>query len=68
MARDNTITYAGRRLQLPESPLRPHYVKARVVVRDYPDGSFAVFHGPRLVARYDRTAALIDTAQFKAAA
>jgi transposase len=68
VARDNTITYAGRRLQLPESPLRAHYVKARVVVRDYPDGTFALFHGPRLVARYDRTGTQIDHAQFKAAA
>jgi transposase len=68
VARDNTITYAGRRLQLPESPLRAHYVKARVVVRDYPDGTFALFHGPRLVARYDRTGTQIDHAPFKAAA
>lgn len=68
VARDNTITYAGRRLQLPESPLRAHYVKARVVVRDYPDGTFALFHGPRLVARYDCTGTQIDPAQFKAAA
>jgi transposase len=68
VARDNTITYAGRRLQLPESPLRAHYVKARVIVRDYPDGTFALFHGPRLVARYDCTGAQIDAAQFNAAA
>jgi transposase len=52
VARDNTVAYARRRLQLPESPLRAHYVKARVVVHEYPDGSLAVFHGPRLLARY----------------
>jgi len=53
VARDNTITYAGRQLQLPQSPLRAHYVKSRVKLREYPDRSLAVFHGPRRIARYD---------------
>ena len=53
VARDNTVAYAGLRLQLPQSPARAHYVKARVKVREYPDGTLAVFHGPRLLARYD---------------
>ncbi|MBV8310117.1 MAG: ISNCY family transposase [Planctomycetaceae bacterium] len=52
VARDNTVCHAGHRLQLPASPLRPHYVKAHVKVREYPDGSLAVFHGPRAIARY----------------
>jgi transposase len=67
VARDNTVAYAGLRLQLPESPLRAHYVKARVVVREYPDGSLAVFHGPRLLARYDATGQ-DNEAELKAAA
>jgi len=53
VARDNTVAYAGLRLQLPESRARAHYVKARVKVRHYPDGTIAVFHGPRRLARYD---------------
>ena len=53
VARDNTVAYECLRLQLPQSRLRAHYVKARVKVRQYPDGTLAVFHGPRLVARYD---------------
>ena len=36
VARDNTVAYAGLRLQLPESRLRAHYVKARVKVRAIP--------------------------------
>ena len=40
-------------LQIPESPMRPHFVKARVKVHVYPDGSHAVFHGPRCIGRYD---------------
>jgi transposase len=52
VARDNTVAYANRRLQLPASKTRAHYVKATVKVREYPDGTLAVFHGPRRVARY----------------
>ena len=36
---DNTIAWSGRRLQLPESRLRPHFVKAVVRVHEYPDGT-----------------------------
>jgi hypothetical protein len=32
VARDNTINYGRRTLQLPASPARPHYVKARVTL------------------------------------
>jgi hypothetical protein len=53
VGRDNTIAYQGLKLQLPESRMRAHYVKARVKVREYPDGTLAVFHGPRRIARYD---------------
>lgn len=53
VARDNTVSYEGRVLQLPSSPVRAHYVKANVRVHEYPDGTLAVFHGPRRLARYD---------------
>jgi hypothetical protein len=52
VARDNTVAYDSRRLQLPESKARAHYVKARVKVREYPDGSLAIFHSPRRIAAY----------------
>jgi hypothetical protein len=53
VGRDNTVAYEGLKLQLPESRMRAHYVKARVKVREYPDGSLAVLHGPRCLCRYD---------------
>jgi hypothetical protein len=68
VARDNTIAYAGLRLQLPQSPLRAHYVKARVKVRAYPDGTLAVFHGPRSIARYTSQGEPIETKPAKLAA
>jgi hypothetical protein len=39
-------------VQIPPSPIRPHFVKAQVRVHDYPDGTLTIFHGPRCVARY----------------
>ena len=62
VARDNTVAYENRRLQLPASPARPHYVKARVKVRAYPDGTLSVFHGPRRLARYTAEGAAIVAA------
>ena len=52
VANDNTIAWAGRRLQLPESRLRPHFVKAVVRVHEYPDGTASVFLGPHRLARF----------------
>jgi transposase len=49
---DNTVRYRGMALQIPPSPLRHHFVKVRVRVHDYPDGTLAIFHGPRCLARY----------------
>ena len=51
---DDCISFNRLKLQIPESPLRPHYVKASVKVRHYPDGPHAVFHGPRCLGPYDR--------------
>ena len=53
VSRDNTVAWDGLRLQLPQSRLRHHYVKATVKVRQYPDGALAIFHGPRCIGRYD---------------
>ena len=47
------MSYRTLKLQIPESPMRPHFVKARVKVHVYPDGSHALFHGPRCIGRYD---------------
>jgi len=49
---DNTIAWNSRRLQLPESRLRPHFVKALVRVHAYPDSTVSVFLGPHRLARF----------------
>jgi len=49
---DNCVRYEGRVLQIPEQAHRRHYVKAQVRVHEYPDGSLAIFHGPRQLVRF----------------
>lgn len=49
---DNTVRYGRLALQIPPSPWRPHFVKAKVRVHRYPDGDLAIFHGPRPIARF----------------
>lgn len=52
VGKDNTVRYCNKILQIPQDKYRYHYVKATVRVHEYPDGSLAVFHGPRCLARY----------------
>jgi hypothetical protein len=53
VASDNTVHYMGKKLQIPPSPHRHHFVKAQVRVHHYPDNTLAVFHGPRKIGRYN---------------
>ena len=39
----------------------PHFVRTRVKVHVYPDGSPAVFHGPRCIGRYDEKGSPAET-------
>ena len=64
---DNTIAWSGLRLQLPESRLRPHFVRAKVQVRAYPDGTIAVDLGPHRLARYTGAGEVTPTAASLAA-
>jgi transposase len=50
---DNTIVFGRLRLQIEPSPLRPHFVKATVQVRRYPDKTIGLFYGPRCIGRYE---------------
>jgi hypothetical protein len=67
VANDNTVRYGKLFLQLPQSPLRAHFVKVRVRVHRYPDDTLAIFHGPRRLARYSADGQLLDDAQVRAA-
>ena len=58
VGQDNCVSYRTLKLQILPSPMRPHFVKARVKVHLNPDGSHALFHGPRCIGRYDDKGAL----------
>jgi transposase len=57
---DNCVSFRRLKLQIPPSPLRPHFVRAQVKVHLYADGSHAVFHGPRCIGRYDSYGSIRD--------
>ena len=57
---DNTIKWRGLALQVPPSPLRPHFVRAKLRVHEYPDSTIAIVLGPHRLALYDREGRLID--------
>src|SRR5258708_34949700 len=65
---DNCVSYRTLKLQIPESMMRPHFVRARVKVHVYPDGSYALFHGPRCIGRYDENGRLKEAASVQRAA
>lgn len=50
---DNCVNFERLNLQIPADNARHHYVKLRVRVHRYVDGTLAVFHGPRKLAGYD---------------
>ena len=49
---DNCVNFEGYALQIPADKYRCNYVKVKVNVHRYKDGSLAVFHGPRKLADY----------------
>jgi hypothetical protein len=65
---DDGVRYRGLSLQIPPGPVRAHFVKARVRVHDYQDGTLAIFHGPRRLARYRGDGRPLDGAGSPAAA
>lgn len=50
---DNCVCFEGLTLQIPADRYRCHYVKVRVSIHKYLDGSMSLFHGPRKLADYD---------------
>ena len=56
---DNCVRFEGLVLQIPEQRHRRHFVKVTVQVRQYGDGSLAIYHGPRRLARYTSDGAVI---------
>jgi hypothetical protein len=49
---DNCVRFEGQVLQIPADRHRCHYVKVKVRMHRYIDGTLAVFHGPRKLTDY----------------
>ncbi len=60
VGRDNCVSYRGLTLQIPKQQERCHYVKTKVKVHEYSDGSLAVFHGPRRLACFDESGVAVQ--------
>lgn len=50
--KDNTLSFDGKRLQLPSTDERTHFVRCEVTVHRMPTGEMAVTYLGRLLARY----------------
>jgi len=50
---DNCVSFERMTLQIPANQYRCHYVRVKVQVHRYLDGSLAICHGPRKLAGYD---------------
>ena len=50
VAKDNTLRYKGKILQILEDKQRYSFAKCKVRVHEYLDGTLSVFHGPRRLA------------------
>jgi hypothetical protein len=64
---DNCVRYRNLTLQIPADQHRCHYVKASVRVHEHPNGTLALFHGPRCLASYTAQGKAVQTKTRRAA-
>jgi len=61
VAKDNTVNYHNKILQIEKDKYRYNYAKTQVMVHEYMDGSMAIFYGHRCLGRYDNNGELLET-------
>jgi transposase len=64
---DNCVKFENLVLQIYKNEYRCNYIKAKVSVHRYLDGTLSVFHGPRKLAEYDSSGQQIQDVIKKAA-
>lgn len=62
---DNCVSFEGKKLQIPRDEYRCNYIRVKVRVHRYIDGSLAIFHGPRKLADYASNGQLKDRGTVK---
>ena len=53
VGKDNCVRFKKLIMQIPADRHRCHYVKTKIKLLHYTDGTYAIHHGPRELARYD---------------
>ena len=61
--RDNGVSFENQILQIPANDYRCNYIKARVRVHRYLDGTLGLFHGPKKLAHYNQQGELVTQKQ-----
>jgi transposase len=64
---NNCVRFENLVLQISKNEYRCNYIKAKVRVHCYLDGTFAIFHGPRKLGTYDNKGQQIQNSVQKAA-
>lgn len=64
---DNCVKFDGMTLQIPSDKYRFHYVKVKVRVHRYPNGTLAIFHGHRKLASFNSQGEEVSTLDKKVA-
>jgi transposase len=59
VGRDNCVSFERKTLQIPANDYRCNYIKVRVRVHRYLDGTLAIFHGPKKLANYNQQGELL---------
>ena len=67
VGKDNCVNFENMILQIPKQLYRMNFVKVKIKVHRYIDKTIAIFHGPRLLARYSASGTLTKTKQKVAA-
>jgi len=65
---DNTVSYKNKRLQIGADSQRHHYVKTTVQVREYMDGTYSIYYGPRCIGRFSKEGIPMGIPSFELAA
>jgi len=64
---DNCVRFENLVLQISKNEYRCNYIKAKIRVHRYLDGTLSIFHGPRKLAGYDNKGQQIQNKTQKAA-
>lgn len=59
VGRDNCVSFENQILQLPANDYRCNYIKARIRVHRYLDGTLGLFHGPKKLSHYNQQGELV---------